>query len=800
VNALRRWVRLDLRRRARSLAVLAVLVALTTATVLTATAGARRGSTAVERLLEQTRPATIAVLPNEPGFDWDAVAAIPGVEALARFPLFTFVVEGVPDEAIDFAYADPEVMQSIERPVVLEGRLLDPEREDEVVVTAGFEGSYGKGVGDTLTLQLFAPEQVDANGLGISTEEPAGPRIEARIVGVVRSPWFGDDDGQHTPGRLVPSPALYAQHPESFIGEGDVISVNALVRLAGGGAAIPAFREQLAEVSGRQDIEFFDLVEMGEHVDEVAGFEADSLLAFAIAAAVAAVFLIGQSVARYAAGSTADLQVLRAFGMRPSHVQAGVAAGPLLAAIVGSVIGGAVSVALSDRFPMGTVEPFEPSPGRQVDLLVLVVGLVAMPLLVGGGALLAARRSVAQRDDRRGSAIAALAGRWGAPVPVLIGTRFALERGKGSQGVPVRPALLGAAVGVLGVVAALTFASGVTDASSNPARFGQVFEVESFLGFNGEDFVPTEEILELMAADPDVVAINDTRQSVAESGSVDLSVFSFDPIREPLDVVVTEGRFPASADEITLAPTSADDLGVRIGDTVELVGNAGDGRYTVSGIAFVPTGPHNDYDSGAWVGRATYDQLFDGFKFHTAELALREGADPDDVAGRLGLAVATALDDPSLASEAVTVLRPPSRLAELEQVRRLPLFLAAFLAVLAVGAVGHALATAVRRRRHDLAVLRALGVTRWQCRAMVVTQASILALFGLLVGVPVGMALGRTLWRTVAESTPVAYVTPMAVWLLILIGPVALLLANLLAAWPSQRAASIRVGHVLRAE
>ena len=41
---------------------------------------------------------------------------------------------------------------------------------------------------------------------------------------------------------------------------------------------------------------------------------------------------------------------------------------------------------------------------------------------------------------------------------------------------------------------------------------------------------------------------------------------------------------------------------------------------------------------------------------------------------------------------------------------------------------------------------------------------------------------------------------PVPVWLLIVIAPVALLLANLLAAWPSHRAASIRVGHVLRTE
>ena len=57
----------------------------------------------------------------------------------------------------------------------------------------------------------------------------------------------------------------------------------------------------------------------------------------------------------------------------------------------------------------------------------------------------------------------------------------------------------------------------------------------------------------------------------------------------------------------------------------------------------------------------------------------------------------------------------------------LPLALSAFLAVLAVGAVGHALSIAVRRRRHELAVLRALGLTRRQSRLVIVTQATLLA-------------------------------------------------------------------------
>jgi len=133
-------------------------------------------------------------------------------------------------------------------------------------------------------------------------------------------------------------------------------------------------------------------------------------------------------------------------------------------------------------------------------------------------------------------------------------------------------------------------------------------------------------------------------------------------------------------------------------------------------------------------------------------------------------------------------------------VRKLPILLGVFLVLLAVGAVGHALATAVRRRSHDLAVLRALGLTQRQCRWVIVTQATVLALVGLVFGVPLGLAVGRSVWRVVADYTPIAYVPPLAMWVMLLVGPAALVAANLLAAWPGQRAARMRIAHVLRTE
>ena len=129
----------------------------------------------------------------------------------------------------------------------------------------------------------------------------------------------------------------------------------------------------------------------------------------------------------------------------------------------------------------------------------------------------------------------------------------------------------------------------------------------------------------------------------------------------------------------------------------------------------------------------------------------------------------------------------------------LPLALSAFLALLAIGAIGHALSIAVNHRRHELVVLRALGMTRRQTRMVVATQASVLAAIGLLFGVPLGLALGRSIWRVSPASRPwpITHRSPCG---RCCYRPLALLAANMLAAWPEHRAARLRTGQVLRTE
>lgn len=126
--------------------------------------------------------------------------------------------------------------------------------------------------------------------------------------------------------------------------------------------------------------------------------------------------------------------------------------------------------------------------------------------------------------------------------------------------------------------------------------------------------------------------------------------------------------------------------------------------------------------------------------------------------------------------------------------------LATFLALLAVGAVGHALAAVVSRRSRDIAVLHALGMTPVQSRWAALTQATVFTATGLLAGLPLGITAGRALWRVAAAVIPLRCQLPDVTLLLLLTIPAALACGLALALLPGQRAASLRASQVLRGE
>lgn len=801
------WLRLELRRRWRSLVVLALLVAVSAAVVITALAAARRGASSLTRLVARTEPATIAVLANQPGFHWNRIEALPEVSALTRFVVdYAVSFDGIDGSNLGFPPADDAFLTTIEKPVLFAGRVPDPTRADEAIVTRKFVSGYHKGVGDTVVLHLPSAKQLADSFSGEPPRKLLGPTIRVRIVGVGESPWLSDtpDAG----GGLQVSAGVVAKYPLETIGDPknpeNTQFVNALVRLRSP-ADVPRFSADLARVTGRSDIDIMNLYEQGRTIQHNIAFESRCLLAFGLAAFVAALFLVGQAIARYAAASAAELQTLRALGMTPRQAVVTAATAPALVGGVSVVVAGAAAWIASSRFPYGTADLFEPSPGRSWDPFVtLGVGSVVAVLVAGGAAvaallaLVSARRGTAVRR----STIAKSVARAGLPVPIVVGARFALETGRGRTAVPVRPALFGAVLGVVGIVGAFTFSSGVSDAASKPERFGQTFQAVAFVGINGQDFGPAAALTVAMRRSALTRGVADTRIAVAtgSGGKASVPLWEYRAAAgKPLPVVVLDGQLPATADQVMLAPQTMSLLHAHVGGSVQLTGSRGRKTMRVTGSGLVPLGPHNGYAEGGWIASPGYDTLFTGFKFHTILIKLPPGAaDVKKTSTALAAEVVKAL--PEAKGLEIEPGDVPTELALIREVRTLPILLGAFLALLAIGAVGHALATAVRRRSHDLAVLRAVGMTQWQSRGVVVTQATLLALIGLVFGVPIGLALGRTVWRVVADYTPLEYVSPISLWALLLVGPAALIIANLLAAWPGRRAARLRISHILRTE
>jgi len=146
---------------------------------------------------------------------------------------------------------------------------------------------------------------------------------------------------------------------------------------------------------------------------------------------------------------------------------------------------------------------------------------------------------------------------------------------------------------------------------------------------------------------------------------------------------------------------------------------------------------------------------------------------------------------------------PVQRPAEIINYRSLgttPALLGAALAAGAVFALGLTLVASVRRRRRDLALLKTLGFTKGQLVATVFWQSSISVGIGTVVGLPLGIVLGRSLWDLFAQNIDVVPVptVPGATIALIAVG--ALVLANIVAAFPGRVAARTPTALLLRAE
>jgi ABC-type lipoprotein release transport system permease subunit len=790
VAALWLWVSREGRRRVRSILVLAVLVALAGGVVMAAVAGARRDSTAFARLERTVLPNQAWILANQPGFDWSRVRALPEVKTMGLFAVSDYTIDADPTHgmAAGFPPASPEAMRDIERPLVTQGRLPDQSRPDEAFMSSD-AAAYGFHVGQVLTLRGFRADKFDGYADNLSfPQQGDGPAQRVTIVGAGK--------GSSIFQGIVPTYAFFVKYRANVIGS--VGYVNALLRLRHGESDIPRLQADTTRLFGHP-VEIKDQVAEAKRFTHATDVETDALLAFALAAGLAALALIGQAMVRLVNTAAADVPMLRALGFRSGQVLAAVVAVPLAAGVTGALAAVPVAYALSPRFPIGLGRRLEPSPGFHADWVVVALGLVSLLVLVAGGlggaGALQLRGGASQR--LRTSRIAETASAVGMPVALALGVRLALEPGHGRSRVPVRPALVGAMVGVLGVVGAFTFRAGLGRAIADPLLYGQRLDAGAIApaSFAGATSPAVVAGFRQVAADPAVEMVDRANVAILTVDGRNVAMFGLDPLKGDFGVTTLAGREPRGPDEIVLGPQPQRALHLHVGDRVRVSGPAaGPQTFKLVGIGFNVEDGHTAYDQGGWITQAGFDRVIsrpDQYKFVDWFVRFGPGVDKAAAIDRLNRGPAHGN---------LGAVGPVEDQQNLAGVTRVPLALGGFLALLAVAAVGHALATAVRRRRHDVAVLRVLGMRRTQARSCVAWQATTLAVVGLVIGIPAGMAAGRSIWRVVAHSTPMVYVAPLALVAAALVVPAAVAIANLLAAWPARLAARLRPAEVLRAE
>jgi hypothetical protein len=372
--------------------------------------------------------------------------------------------------------------------------------------------------------------------------------------------------------------------------------------------------------------------------------------------------------------------------------------------------------------------------------------------------------------------------------------RLAFDPGRGKTAVPVRSAFFGAIAGIVGLTAVLVFASSLRHLDATPRLYGWTWD------FTAPDNSSSSTCGAQGLGVDRVAGVGAVAGVCFQAVQVDdrpTTGWGFTPIRGALEPAIVRGRAPATADEVALGAGTLHALGKEIGDTVAVRTIKGASLpYRVVGQVALPRIQDGDVqalDDGAAFTGAGYAPLLDPNNYTRYVIGkYATGANPSIVNQRIDT-----LPDvhvPSAVLAYVTVngvagITDPPEIDRLRAVDWFPAALAALLAVLALAAVGHAVVSAVRRRRREFALLKTLGFERRQVRATVAWQATTLAVVGLLFGIPGGVLLGAFVWRHVTGSIGIADVTVIPVRALVLAIPVVVVIVNLVAFWPARAAA-----------
>jgi ABC-type lipoprotein release transport system permease subunit len=796
MGAVRMLAGFELRCRWRRVVVLSLLVGVVGAVALSTVAGARRSSSALARFNTSSRAGNLELTVGSPtAAQMQAFRAVKGVASFARLNGSAITFPRAPQLQAVASAVDTRFGSVVDRARIVVGRATNPRAADEVTIGEALAAQLHLEVGDRLDGLSYSPEQVESllsSGSNAPTV-PDGPRIRVRVVGIVRRPLDLGDRGA-SGGVIVLTPA-FDQKYENTIGSfgGSLLRV----RTRQGSADAASVAAAARRIFGRSSqFGVTDLAIESQGASSAIDVLTVALWVFASVTALAGLVAIAIVLTREVSLTAVDQTTQSALGLtRQQRVAVGglqalpVALGGALLAVVGAADA-------SPLFPIGVARRAEPDPGLRIDWTVLALGMIVIAagilLIALTAALRATRRSRAERTTPGLTADAiAAASRAGVTPVATIGVRMALERGRATATVPVRSAILGAVFGVLGIVAVLIFASSLDHLVVTPAQYGWTWDSAA-----APDDLSVAGRHTPLLHQSGVAAVAEVVTANVQLDGHPAIAWGFTSLRGTIGPEIVAGRTPIDGDEVALGAATLDELGKNIGETVHAQGPDGSHTYRIVGRAVFPKLEQpQPLDNGAVLTGTGLDAILSPTDPNNGSPYLlwrdASGSQLAAVAHRVG--AIPQIERPFGPSVPVEVDR-------LRQVNWLTATLAALLAVLALFAVAHALVTGVRRRRHELAVLKTLGFDRRQIRGTIAWQATTLAAAGVIIGIPVGIIIGNLVWRRVASGLGVSTAAsiPTLAVVLTVVGTIAA--ANLIAYFPGRAAAQTRPAVALRTE
>jgi hypothetical protein len=801
-----------------------------------AVAGARRTQSSFPVYLASTDPADLEGItsfvnpaPGAAGLGFDPalmtrIAHLPHVKDFSFFAGLNIVPLGphgdpqspaaYPAEAGESSGLGTNV-SSLGGGSVIQGKMLDTARPGQFVVTASIARIFHWHVGEVVRFGAYTNAQVARSAFGTSRISPHRS-VTARLVGIVIQSQAVVEDQIDAPSNenlILFSPAL----------------TNSLLTCctyySGSSVSVVNPHHYLATVE--REIDQVLPTGFSPFVAEPASAieakaeraikpESIALGVFGGITGLAALLIAVQLIGRQLRVDADDLEALRALGANPIMTTSDGLIGMVGAVAMGAVLAAVVAVGLSPLTPLGPVRPVYPTPGVDFDWTLLGLGVGLLLVLLCAVAVGLAYRNAphraevrAQRVALRPSGVSAIAASSGLPPTTVAGIRFALEPGAGRNAVPVRSAMVGAALALIVGVATVTFGSSLNNLVSHPSLYGWNWSYELTAGQGG--VVPGKQATELLSADRYVAAWSDVYFDAMRIDGQAVPIIA-EKAGATVEPPLLSGHGLTTSNQIVLGTVTLAQLHKTVGDTVVVRNDVGTAaQLRIVGTATMPTigvggNQHLEMGTGALVpDRILAPHANTGYQLSGAApgpeamlVRLKGGTASAGLRSlrRIGHAKSTPADY----GVSVLPVQRPAEIANYRSMGTTPAILGAALAAGAVIALGLTLVASVRRRRRELALLKTLGFTARQLSSVVAWQATVAMTVGVIVGVPLGVVLGRSLWDLFAHEISVVPSATVPLITVVLIAVGAVIVGNLVATIPARIAARTPTALLLRAE